>query len=98
MPTLAEINCKFCDLLKRIKRLESQGAGSNGGIDTYINGGSIVGNTLVLNNTQFGSVNIPLDSLFSDLSDIQKQAIRECFVGEGVAGLDGVVVGYLWEL
>ena len=55
----------FCDINRKILKLERllENAPDGAGIDRYILGGQIIGQTLVLNRNTGGSVNIPLSGV-----------------------------------
>jgi len=91
-----KLNEALCKILASIENGEA-------GIDTYIESGSIVGSTLILQHTPFGTVNIPLAGVeaginFNNLSQIQKQALQSCIRGDLVTDVFGVDLGYLLPL
>ena len=93
------LQCKLKELHKKIESLEENQGGNSNGITSYLTGYEITGNTLVLKQTEFGSVNIPLDALgipdFDNLTQAQCQAIIQCVKGDAVNDAFGVLLGYL---
>lgn len=93
------IECRLKALQKKIDELDTVTVVTNG-VDSYLTGGQIQGQTLILTQTSFGNVNIPLIGIerainFTNLTGLQKQALAECIRGDLVADAFDEPLGYL---
>lgn len=98
------MGCGDESLERRLLELEKFVSGLTGNtIDKFIEGGSVVGETLVLNLAPNGTVNIPLVGVeraidFNNLSGLQKEALIGCIRGPLVDDAFGVPIGYLLDI
>ena len=89
------IQCQLKALNKKLQELETGEA-----IGSYVTGGRREGQTLILEQTSFGDVNIDLGDFvpvitFENLTTVQCNALSECVRGDAVYDAFGVLLGYL---